>query len=149
MARLELQLLRRADRRLAVHEREHLAPAGVDHGQRARRAGRDGVQGRDAGDRQVERKGQPARGREPEPQPGEAAGARADGEPAQVRLAGTGLAEQLVDALEHGNRPGHPLSQQGSVPHERGRPDARRGVKGESQHPRTGSRAGTFPGCRA
>ncbi len=64
--------------RLAVEQHEHLAPLRVHDGERARRARGEGVERRDAGDRDAEREREPAHRREPDPHPGEAAGADAD-----------------------------------------------------------------------
>ena len=146
---LELELLRLPDRRLGPVEDEDLAPARIDDRQRTRRAGGQRAEGRNAGDRDVERERQPARRGEPESQAGEAARPGPDYEPRQIALLGPGFAQQLVNVLEHADGPGDPFSQHRSVPHERRRGNARRGVKGESQHPRKCGLAGLLPSFRA
>src|SRR5919198_3302041 len=118
-SRLEFQSLRLEDDGPRAVEGEDLAPARIDDGERAGRGGRPRPERRDPGEGEVERKREPARRREPEPQAGEAAGPRADDEPGQVSLAGPGLAQQLIDVLEHADGPGDPLSQHRSIPNER------------------------------
>ena len=90
---------------LAVDEREDLAPPGVDHRERARRAGRERVERRDARDRDAEREGErPGRG-EAHAQAREAPGAGADDDPAESRPPARRASRRSgIDVLEHARR---------------------------------------------
>ena len=148
-AGLELELLRRRAEGLTLHAREDLPPAGVHDRQCPGGAGREGVERRDPGDGHVQSEGQPARCGEAHAQAGEAAGAGSHHDTVQLERLHPGLAQQLVGVFEHPDGPGGALSEHLSVPDERGRGNARRGVKRECQHPRRGARAGRFPGSPA
>src|SRR5205823_3271039 len=79
-----------------VEEREDLAPARVDHRHRPGRACGERVEGRDPGDRKPEREREPAGGREPDPDAGEAARPRTDDERLEVARLRARRGEELV-----------------------------------------------------
>ena len=102
-------------------------------GDRTRSARRERVEGRDAGGRNVEREREPARDREADPDPGEAARPGPDGEPAQVARVRACLAHERVDVGQQRRRARDALAEHFAVVDERARGALSRGVEGQDQ----------------
>ena len=119
----------------AVDDGEHLAPARVDHGQRARRAGGERVERRDTAPR-AGRARAPARGaaarpmRSPVKLPGPVPTTR----PSSCARPHAAAAEQRVHVLEQRERPRRRLGEHLAVPDERARGDVGCGVPREQEH---------------
>src|SRR5918993_1624282 len=130
-SRRELQLVRRDGTR-AVHE--DLAAPRIDDGIGIRRRGRKRCERRHADAGKVERKPQAAGECEADPGAREAARSRSHDQSVEIRSAGPGRREQVVDVLEQRSREPDALAQDLAVAHERARRDVRRGVEGEDEH---------------
>ena len=131
----ELHLIGREHSRFSL-EHEDLPAPRIDDGHGTRRAGGEGVERRDAGHGNPEREREPARGRQPDADAGEAARPDADGEAFELTGMRARLAQQGVDVLEHRDRARRALSEHLSVGDERARRDVSRRVEGQDQHRR-------------
>src|SRR5205823_8080470 len=83
-SRLERELRRGGNHGAALHPREHLAPAGVDHGDGSGRTRCERVEGRDPRHGEVEGEGEPPDGRKADADAGEAARSDADRERVEI-----------------------------------------------------------------
>jgi hypothetical protein len=116
--------------RLAVDDREDLAPTRVDHGDRSRGAGCERLERRHTCYPKLEREGHRPCGRDAQAHPGEASGADPDGD----RSERARVVDQPVDGGVDLARRHSRLCERLAVTDEcrcRGR---RRGVEGEDQH---------------
>ena len=113
--------------------REHLAPARVDHRQRAGCAGRQRVERRDARDGHAARQREAACEREPEPRAGEAARACSDDDRLDVLGRRTDLRQQVVGVGEHPEGSSRALGERLVAGHDRDRRDMGGGVEREDE----------------